>query len=217
MFRRVKMMRSWGGIVDNTPDRSAIQSKTPVPGLYVDCGCGNGRLQGDAGFGQPLCAPDRPRRAAQVQCRIDAGALPHRTAHRRSGSRRRRALTTRFRQGNPMLLIYCPYCQEERSAARIPWRWRRAYCAAPRISLRFPTRNSRRISSCATWFREGPDLRTLAAHPRLRPFLQCGARHHQRQIHHDLQGRRAKAWNRALPASRTPPSKPMKRRKEEAK
>src|SRR6478736_661576 len=28
-FRRLRMMRSWGGIVDNTPDRSAIQSKTP--------------------------------------------------------------------------------------------------------------------------------------------------------------------------------------------
>src|ERR1700683_5523652 len=35
MFRRLKMLRCWGGIVDVTPDRSPIIAKTPVPGLYV--------------------------------------------------------------------------------------------------------------------------------------------------------------------------------------
>ena len=31
IFRRMRMLRKWGGIVDVTPDRSAILGKTPVP------------------------------------------------------------------------------------------------------------------------------------------------------------------------------------------
>ena len=46
--RRLRMLRSWGGIVDVTPDRSPILAKTSVPGLFVNCGVGNGRLQGNA-------------------------------------------------------------------------------------------------------------------------------------------------------------------------
>src|SRR4029077_7598996 len=34
IFTRMKMLRSWGGIVDVTPDRSPILAKTPVQGLY---------------------------------------------------------------------------------------------------------------------------------------------------------------------------------------
>jgi len=36
MFTRMKMLRTWGGIVDVTPDRSPILSKTPIKGLYVN-------------------------------------------------------------------------------------------------------------------------------------------------------------------------------------
>jgi sarcosine oxidase subunit beta len=32
MFRRMRMLRTWGGIVDVTPDRSPIVAKTPFPG-----------------------------------------------------------------------------------------------------------------------------------------------------------------------------------------
>src|SRR5262249_24918590 len=39
-FRRLRMLRNWGGIVDLTPDRSPIIAKMPVPGLYVNCGWG---------------------------------------------------------------------------------------------------------------------------------------------------------------------------------
>jgi len=42
MFRRMRMLRSWGGVVDVTPDRSPISGRTPVPGLYVNCGWGTG-------------------------------------------------------------------------------------------------------------------------------------------------------------------------------
>ncbi|WP_407050614.1 sarcosine oxidase subunit beta family protein [Methyloraptor flagellatus] len=51
MFRRVRMMRSWGGIVDVTPDRSPIISKTPVPGLFVNCGWGTGGFKATPGSG----------------------------------------------------------------------------------------------------------------------------------------------------------------------
>jgi sarcosine oxidase subunit beta len=51
MFSRMKMLRSWGGIVDVTPDRSPILSKTPVRGLYVNCGWGTGGFKATPGSG----------------------------------------------------------------------------------------------------------------------------------------------------------------------
>ena len=51
MFRRMKMLRNWGGIVDVTPDRSPILAKTSVPGLYVNCGWGTGGFKATPGSG----------------------------------------------------------------------------------------------------------------------------------------------------------------------
>ncbi|KAB2919169.1 MAG: sarcosine oxidase subunit beta family protein [Hyphomicrobiaceae bacterium] len=51
-FRRMKTMRSWAGIVDVTPDRSPIIGKTPVPGLYVNCGWGTGGFKATPGSAQ---------------------------------------------------------------------------------------------------------------------------------------------------------------------
>jgi sarcosine oxidase subunit beta len=48
-FRRLRMMRNWGGIVDVTPDRSPIIARTPVPGLYVNCGWGTGGFKATPG------------------------------------------------------------------------------------------------------------------------------------------------------------------------
>ncbi|NDB16430.1 MAG: sarcosine oxidase subunit beta family protein [Gammaproteobacteria bacterium] len=48
-FRRLRMLRNWGGIVDVTPDRSPIIGKTPVPGLYVNCGWGTGGFKATPG------------------------------------------------------------------------------------------------------------------------------------------------------------------------
>ncbi|MEH6477846.1 MAG: sarcosine oxidase subunit beta family protein [Sneathiella sp.] len=42
IFSRVRMMRSWGGIVDTCPDASPLVTKTPVEGLYVNAGWGTG-------------------------------------------------------------------------------------------------------------------------------------------------------------------------------
>lgn len=49
IFRRVRMMRSWGGIVDVTPDRSPIIGETPVPNLFVNCGWGTGGFKATPG------------------------------------------------------------------------------------------------------------------------------------------------------------------------
>ena len=49
MFRRLRMMRNWGGIVDVTPDRSPIIGRTPVPGLFVNCGWGTGGFKATPG------------------------------------------------------------------------------------------------------------------------------------------------------------------------
>ena len=49
IFTRMRMLRKWGGIVDVTPDRSPIIAKTPVPGLYVNCGWGTGGFKATPG------------------------------------------------------------------------------------------------------------------------------------------------------------------------
>jgi len=50
-FRRLRVLRNWGGIVDVTPDRSPIIAKTSVPGLYVNCGWGTGGFKATPGSG----------------------------------------------------------------------------------------------------------------------------------------------------------------------
>jgi len=56
MFRRLRMLRNWGGIVDVTPDRSPIIGKTPVPGLYVNAGWGTGGVKATPGSGHVFAA-----------------------------------------------------------------------------------------------------------------------------------------------------------------
>ena len=48
---RVRMNRQWGGIVDTTPDACPIISKTPVKGLYFNCGWGTGGFKATPGSG----------------------------------------------------------------------------------------------------------------------------------------------------------------------
>jgi len=50
-FRRLRMLRNWGGTVDVTPDRSPIIGLTPVPGLFVNCGWGTGGFKATPGSG----------------------------------------------------------------------------------------------------------------------------------------------------------------------
>ena len=51
MLGRLKMLRQWGGIVDVTGDRSPILSKTPVEGVFVNCGWGTGGFKAIPGSG----------------------------------------------------------------------------------------------------------------------------------------------------------------------
>ena len=37
-LKRLRVLRSWGGIMDMTPDGSPIIDKTSVEGLYFNCG-----------------------------------------------------------------------------------------------------------------------------------------------------------------------------------
>ncbi len=63
IFSRLRMLRQWGGIVDVTPDRSPILAKTPVQGLYVNCGWGTGGFKATPGSGHVFAhtiARDQP-------------------------------------------------------------------------------------------------------------------------------------------------------------
>lgn len=51
MFSRVRLNRQWGGIVDTAPDACPIISKTPVKGLYFNCGWGTGGFKATPGSG----------------------------------------------------------------------------------------------------------------------------------------------------------------------
>ena len=65
MFRRMRMLRNWGGIVDVTPDRSPIIAKTSVPGLYVNSGWGTGGFKATPGSAHVFAwtmAKDEPHR-----------------------------------------------------------------------------------------------------------------------------------------------------------
>jgi sarcosine oxidase subunit beta len=55
-FRRLRMLRNWGGIVDTTADRSPIIGLTPIPGLYVNCGWGTGGFKATPGSGHVFAA-----------------------------------------------------------------------------------------------------------------------------------------------------------------
>ena len=48
---RLRVMRSWGGIVDICPDASPIIGKTPVDGLFINCGWGTGGFKATPGSG----------------------------------------------------------------------------------------------------------------------------------------------------------------------
>jgi len=51
IFSRLRMLRTWGGIVDVCPDASPILSKTPVKQLYFNCGWGTGGFKATPGSG----------------------------------------------------------------------------------------------------------------------------------------------------------------------
>jgi sarcosine oxidase subunit beta len=51
IFANARMLRTWGGIVDVTPDASPIVGPLPVDGYYVNCGWGTGGFKATPGSG----------------------------------------------------------------------------------------------------------------------------------------------------------------------
>ena len=80
MFSRLKLMRSWAGIVDVAPDASPIIGKLPVAGLYLNGGWGTGGFKATPGAGHVFAhtiARDDPHPLAAPFAldRFTAGAL----------------------------------------------------------------------------------------------------------------------------------------------
>ena len=79
-IRRLRMMRSWGGIVDMTMDGSPIISRTPVDGLYFNGGWCYGGFKGTPAAGTAmahLVATGEPHAIARHHTlnRFETGAL----------------------------------------------------------------------------------------------------------------------------------------------
>jgi sarcosine oxidase subunit beta len=79
-FSRLKMLRSWAGIVDVSPDASPIIGKSPVEGLYLNGGWGTGGFKATPGAGHVFAhtiARDEPHPLARPFAldRFAAGAL----------------------------------------------------------------------------------------------------------------------------------------------
>ncbi|KMK66476.1 sarcosine oxidase subunit beta family protein [Puniceibacterium sp. IMCC21224] len=67
MIGKARVLRSWGGIMDMTPDGSPIIDRTGVEGLYIDCGWCYGGFKAVPGSGFALAhllATDRPHETA---------------------------------------------------------------------------------------------------------------------------------------------------------
>ncbi|BBH15809.1 sarcosine oxidase subunit beta [Nocardioides baekrokdamisoli] len=54
IFSSARLLRTWGGIVDVSPDASPIIGSTPVENLYVNCGWGTGGFKATPGAGFTL-------------------------------------------------------------------------------------------------------------------------------------------------------------------
>ena len=80
IFSRLRLLRQWGGIVDVCPDASPIVGRTPVDGLYINCGWGTGGFKATPGSGWVFAhtiAQDRPHalNAPFTLERFSSGAL----------------------------------------------------------------------------------------------------------------------------------------------
>lgn len=63
IFANAKLLRTWGGIVDVSPDASPILSRTPIENVYLNCGWGTGGFKATPVSGSvfaDLIASDEP-------------------------------------------------------------------------------------------------------------------------------------------------------------
>lgn len=79
MIGRAKVLRSWGGVMDMSPDGSPIIDKTPVGGLFLNCGWNYGGFKAVPASGwcmAHLMATDQPHDYAR-RFRLDRFATGH--------------------------------------------------------------------------------------------------------------------------------------------
>jgi sarcosine oxidase subunit beta len=79
MIGRIRVLRSWGGIMDMSMDGSPIISKTPIPGLYLNCGWCYGGFKATPASGWCFAhtiARDEPH-ALNAAYRLDRFATGH--------------------------------------------------------------------------------------------------------------------------------------------
>ena len=79
MIGHARVLRSWGGIMDMSPDGSPIIDKTHIDGLYLNCGWCYGGFKAVPGSGfafAHLIARDRPHDTAK-RLRLDRFATGH--------------------------------------------------------------------------------------------------------------------------------------------
>jgi sarcosine oxidase subunit beta len=80
IFARARVLRTWAGIVDVSPDASPIVGLTPVDGLYLNCGWGTGGFKATPAAGLTFAhtiAHDEPHplNAPYALERFETGAL----------------------------------------------------------------------------------------------------------------------------------------------
>ena len=87
IFGRAHVLRTWGGVVDVTPDASPIVGLTPVDGLYLNCGWGTGGFKATPGSGWAYAHTIAHGEPHPAQRAVRARALLHGRADRRARRR----------------------------------------------------------------------------------------------------------------------------------
>ncbi|MGW8380572.1 sarcosine oxidase subunit beta family protein [Streptomyces sp. ODS28] len=80
IFARAHVLRTWGGIVDVTPDASPVIGRTPIEDLYVACGWGTGGFKATPAAGYTFAhtiatGTPHPLNAPYGLERFESGAL----------------------------------------------------------------------------------------------------------------------------------------------
>ena len=105
IFARAHVLRTWGGIVDVSPDASPIVGLTPIEGLFLNCGWGTGGFKATPGVGWCFAHTIAHGRAAPAERRRSPW-----TASPPARSSTSTAPPPWRTEGPGMLLITCPWC-----------------------------------------------------------------------------------------------------------
>ena len=102
---RLRILRSWGGLLDMTMDGSPIIDKTPIDGLYLNAGWCYGGFKATPASGLVLRPSDRQGRAASAGRRLSSRPLRGRPRDRREGHGRAAQSALRPEHADHMSLL----------------------------------------------------------------------------------------------------------------